>query len=357
MINPEEIDFPFDNPSEQKFIQIDEEGRFLNKGVRIDDETFGAELLKSMVKDQKNRFFVRSSDQWALVEAFDDPYVAEQVSLDQKQWSLLLPYGVTIEFKLDTLGLDEWDRFHGHTDNGIPFVFSRKAQATFFDLIDEFDDESITFDSKRFAISDWLVDDLEKDKEGFWTNIYQTEETPKFDLGKPAKGLTGSLPQLKLNKSRVAVIGAGKGHDAAHLAEQGHIVTAFDISAEAITEMKQRYGHFENLSFERSDIFSDYKNWIGHFDLVFEHTMYCAITPSRRNELVDVWRKILNEQGHVLGVFFAMDKRLGPPYGGSEWELRKRFEKDWRFLYWTRWRDSLPRRQGKEVVIYMNKKP
>ena len=68
------------------------------------------------------------------------------------------------------------------------------------------------------------------------------------------------------------------------------------------------------------------------------------------------WKKLLSEDGHVLGVFFAMDKRFGPPFGGSEWELRQRFQKDFNFLYWTRWKTSLPRRLGKEVVIYMQKK-
>ena len=155
---------------------------------------------------------------------------------------------------------------------------------------------------------------------------------------------------------RIAVLGAGRGHDAAFLAQQGHLVTAIDISPEAIQFSKSIYGSVPNLTFLEADIFNLPSSLKNSFDLVFEHTCYCAIPPSRRNELVKVWRQLLTEDGHVLGVFFAMDKRFGPPFGGSEWELRQRFKNHFDFVYWTRWRRSLPRRIGHEIVIYMKKK-
>jgi SAM-dependent methyltransferase len=353
----EQVPFPFEDPSQQKFIQIDEEGRFLFDGVRLTDEQYGAELLQKIALDSKNRFFVEAKGQWAIVEAFDEPYVAEMVDVSSDgKWRVQLPYQVQIGFKLESLCIDEWDRFHGLCENEIPFVMSRKAQAHFFDLLDEFTDDSITYAGAEMALPSWLIDDFDKDQETFWTGIYETEETPKFDLGQPASGLTGALPQLKLNKLRVAVPGCGKGHDAAHFAEQGHIVTAFDVSASGLAEAKKRYGHLKTLSFVQADVFDLPAAYREQFDLVFEHTLYCAVTPSRRTELMKVWKRMLCEEGHVLGSFFAMDKRKGPPYGGSEWELRKRFEHDFDFLYWTRWKTSLARRLGKEVLIYMKKK-
>ncbi|MEO0336218.1 MAG: methyltransferase domain-containing protein, partial [Pseudomonadota bacterium] len=292
----------------------------------------------------------------AIVEAFDEPYVAEMIEVQGEQWSVQLPYQVKMNFELESLSLDEWDRFHGHCENQISFVMSRKAQAHFFDLLDGFTDESITSRSKEIHLQNWLVDDLAKDQEAFWTEIYKTEEKPGFDLGQPAEGLKGSLPQLKLNKLRVAVPGCGKGHDAAHFAEQGHLVTAFDVSDSGLEEARSLYGHLENLKFVKADIFNLPSHFFGQFDLIFEHTLYCAVTPSRRTELTKVWKRMLCEEGHILGCFFAMDKRIGPPYGGTEWELRKRFELDFDFLYWTRWKTSLARRLGKEVLIYMKKK-
>lgn len=326
-------------------------------GVRTTDSEYGASLLKSLTKDDSHRFFVESNGVCALVEAFDEPYVAEMVDVsDQGEWMIQLPYGLKMPFQMNTLSVDEWDRFHGHCENGIPFVFSRKAQAEFFDLLDEFDDDSVTFAGTRIEVNPWLIDNQDALDESFWTNIYKTEPSPPFDLGEPAKALSDISAQLKLNKCRVAVPGSGKGHDAAFFARQGHIVTGFDVSPSAIEEANQRYGDIPNLKFELMDVLNPKPEYLGQFDMVFEHTCYCAIPPSRRNELLQNWKKLLTEHGHVLGVFFAMDKRFGPPYGGSEWELRERFKKHFDFTYWTRWQHSLPRRLGKEVVIYMQRK-
>ena len=352
-----EILFPYDKPDQQKFIQIDEEGRFMLGGVRTTDEDYGHDLLESLVRDEKNRILVESNGVWAMVESFDEPYVVEMVEVaDDGQWNLIMPYGFVKPLNFETLCVDEWDRFHGHCDNGIPFVMSRKAQAEFFDLVDEFDDDSITVAGRKYELQPWLMDNSDAMDDAFWNEIYKTEPQPKFDLGEPAKALSDVSSQLKLNKCRVAVLGCGKGHDAAFFAEQGHLVTAFDISPSAIEETNERYDHLKSLTTVQMDVFQPTPEYLGQFDIVFEHTCYCAIPPSRRNELMQVWKKLLAESGHVLGVFFAMDKRFGPPFGGSEWELRQRFQKDFDFTYWTRWQHSLPRRLGKEVVIYMQKK-
>jgi hypothetical protein len=55
-----------------------------------------------------------------------------------------------------------------------------------------------------------------------------------------------------------------------------------------------------------------------------------------------------------------MDKRTGPPFGGSEWELRSRLQshasqKGFRILYWNRLRDSKPERLGQELFVYAQK--
>jgi hypothetical protein len=51
-----------------------------------------------------------------------------------------------------------------------------------------------------------------------------------------------------------------------------------------------------------------------------------------------------------------MYKKQGPPYGGSEWELRQRLKDSFQFVFWGRWQKSLPKRQGKELFVYAQKK-
>lgn len=351
------VPFPFENPAQQKFLAIDEEGYFSINGVRADDVAFGSQLLSNLVKDERHRYFAHSDGTWALLEPFDEVLVAKNVERTQQgPWNLLLPYGVKKPFLLESLSVDEWDRFHGQTLDGMSFVMSRAAQSEFFRVVDDYDDDAVIVDGQRYHLEPWLTDNPNAMGEYFWTNIFKTEPQPPFDLGEPAIALRETLPQLKLNKMRIAVLGAGKAHDAAFLAQQGHLVTAIDISPEAIQFAKAQYGAVPNLTFLEADIFNLPVSLNGSFDLIFEHTCYCAIPPSRRNELVQVWRQLLADDGHVLGVFFAMDKRFGPPFGGSEWELRQRFKNHFDFVYWTRWRRSLPRRLGHEIVIYMKKK-
>ena len=339
----------------QKFIQIDEEGYFAFDGIRATDEESGLLWLQNLKMDERGRAWTKVDGEQLLVESFDEPFIALDVEKTVGFWKITMPYGHSEIFALPSLRLDEWDRFHGHTKSGVPFVFSRSAQARFFNLVDDFEDDAITVDGVRFEIKPWLEDNPDISQDSWWSHIYQTEE-PRWDLREPARALPQLVPQLKLQKSRVLVLGAGAGNDAAWFAEQGHIVTAIDFSEEAIARGKERYGHLANLSFLRADVFQLPESMFGNYDVIFEHTLYCAVLPSRRTELVKIWRRLLAEHGHLMGVFFTMDKPFGPPYGGSEWEIRSRLQKSFRQLYWMRLHNSLENRLGHELFVYSQKR-
>ena len=155
---------------------------------------------------------------------------------------------------------------------------------------------------------------------------------------------------------RVLELGCGGGQCCIAFARRGAIVTGVDFSPEAIGRAKQLYGRLENLSLVQGDAFKMPEAWTGRFDVVFEHTCFCAVSPDRRNELVRQWRRVLVPMGHLLGVFFVTEKRQGPYFGGSEWEVRERLRKNFDFLFWTRWRRSVEGRNGKELVVYARKK-
>ncbi|MES2965569.1 MAG: class I SAM-dependent methyltransferase, partial [Bdellovibrionota bacterium] len=128
------------------------------------------------------------------------------------------------------------------------------------------------------------------------------------------------------------------------------------FSEEAIARAKATYGHLPDLTFIKGDAFHLPPSMDQAFDIVFEHTLYCAISPDRRNELVRAWRRALVETGHVMGVFFAFDKPAGPPFGGSEWEIRARLLKTFRSLYWQRLKNSTEARLGIELFVYAQKR-
>ncbi|MBC7371177.1 MAG: methyltransferase domain-containing protein [Bdellovibrionaceae bacterium] len=345
-----------ENELPQRFIQVDEEGFVLMSEIRTTDKNVGGEVLTHLEFAENGAFVSRCGGVPVIVEAFDEPFVANQVSVVEGQWQIELPYDIDFDFELSTLCLDEWDRFHGKTKLGIPFVFSRTAQASFFNLLEEFDDETISFDGESYEIPPYFSENEQVEKDKYWTDAYIQEGNPGWNLGEPAEALKDMLPRLKLPKSRVLVLGCGEGHDAAFFAQAGHVVTAVDFSEEAVTRARQNYGTISGLTFVKKDVFKLEPEFHSAFDIVFEHTCYCAINPAKRAQMVKVWRQCLHDQGQVMGVFFTMYKKQGPPYGGSEWELRQRLKDSFQFIFWGRWQMSTPRRQGKELFVLGLKK-
>ncbi|MBT4762612.1 MAG: methyltransferase domain-containing protein [Bdellovibrionaceae bacterium] len=339
-----------------KYIQINEYGVILDSQGPIKNPEEGLFYLEKMQADQGARLFTESlSGDELTVEAFDAPYVVLSLSEKNQKIIMHMSYEFHMEMPLDHLFLDDWDRFHGVSHKGVPFVLTGDAQNQLFDLLDEFDDDFIIYKNKKYRTPNWLVDRTDVNADDFWTNRY-VQSTPPWELNEATPALTGVLPQLKLTKLRVIVLGSGSGCDAAYLAERGHIVTAVDFSDEALRQAKEKYGHINNLEFVKADIFELPDSYKESFDLVFEHTCYCAVSPQRRNDLVKVWKGLLSEGGHFLGVFFTRYFPKGPPYGGNEWEYRKRLEPNFKTLYWTRWRQSVSDRQGIELVVYAQKK-
>lgn len=341
-----------------RFLAVDEEGFALFGETRVTDEQVGAQILNNLTYAENGAFQTRVGENDVLVEAFDEPLVIQMVESPAENftaWTAQGAYQTHFHFELESLSLDEWDRFHGMTDKKIPFVLSRKAQAAFFEELDEFDDESITFEEKRYVIPPWMTSEPNIQQAKFWTDIYRNEK-PGWELNQPAPALADMLPRLKLSKSRVLILGAGSGNDAALFAEHGHIVTAVDFSEEAVKQGEQKYGHLKNLKWVQKDAFKIDSSWTHGFDLIFEHTFYCAINPERRNELIDTWRRLLVPGGQLMGVFFAMERKNAPPFGGSEWELRERLKKHFQFEFWGRWHQSIDRRNGKELFILGHKR-
>lgn len=359
----------------QRALVIDEEGFFMMGEKRISDEDIGSHLLSSLMRKERGTFTCYWEDEELPLEPFDEPLVVQRVDplseiaklaepgsipagLDPAKDRVLVVtfnYGVRCALDFKQLSVDEWDRFHGRTPQGIPYVFSRKAQVQFFDLLDAFDDESVTFAGESFDVKAWLTANPDTREGAFWDELYQHSKDG-WELGAPAPALVDMLPRLKLPRSRILVLGAGRGNDAAFFAEAGHVVTAVDLSSEAVKQGRERYAHLPNITWLEQDLFKIPHSWDAQFDVVFEHTCYCAIDPERRQDLVKIWNRVLVPGGYLMGVFFVMDRPVGPPFGGTEWELRERLKKHYQFQFWGRWKKSTPNRQGSELFVLANRR-
>ncbi len=207
----------------------------------------------------------------------------------------------------------------------------------------------------------------------FWDGRYQTGEMP-WDGGAPAPPLVRAVEAALAGRlaasvgvrlhvdARVAVLGAGRGHDALALAERGLEVQGFDFAPEACVlasaEAAAR-GLTDRARFEVQDIFQLDTVYHGAFDLVVEHTCYCAIHPSRRPDYVTLAAQLLVPGGRLVALFFPVhaDWRGGPPYRVTETEIDEQFHRHFAILAKETPADSWERRQGLERLVWLEKRP
>ena len=354
-------------------ILIDEWGFLRRDGELgpLKDPEFEREFFENLRKDSDYIFRSEVEDSSYFLEYFDAPLVVTAVRKNKNgsfQFHVRDVFSLTPDF--ETMGLDHWDRFLGYHRGEIPYVLSESAQDDFFQALDEFSDETLTVNGRIYTLPSWnkMVSSWEKKntsarpaeipvlrEQSDWNQAYIQRLTP-WDLQTPHPDFRDLLPRLKLNRLRVLVLGCGRGHDAAWMAQAGHIVTGVDVSKEALSAAESMYGHSDHLKWVHQDALLRNESNKNQFDLILEHTFFCALDPVLREDLVKTWLHCLTPHGYFMGIFFVMDKKIGPPYGGSEWEYRKFLQAKFRPLLWGRTSKSPEGRSHKELLVFLERK-
>ena len=150
-----------------------------------------------------------------------------------------------------------------------------------------------------------------------WAARYEADDTP-WDLGGPHPELARLLEAGDLASSagrdRALVPGCGNGHDARALAAAGWRVTALDcveaVDAALASDLAASGGELritDALAFDGE----------GAFDLVWDHTFFCAIDPAARERWGGMVGRALAQDGTVVALVFPGDKPVeegGPPH-------------------------------------------
>jgi SAM-dependent methyltransferase len=160
----------------------------------------------------------------------------------------------------------------------------------------------------------------------FWEGLYASGQDG-WELGEPAPSLVHRLDAgLTLTPgARVAVPGAGRGHDARLLARRGYTVTGFDFAAAAVEEARRLAAREGTaVTFEQRDVFTLGADFARAFDAVWEYTCFCAIDPGRRAEYARVLHDLLEPGGILLGCFYPLKEGTdGPPFPVSREAIEK----------------------------------
>jgi len=162
-------------------------------------------------------------------------------------------------------------------------------------------------------------------KETDWQERYLTEDTP-WDKGEPAPGLVDWLKAQTLDpETRVLVPGCGRGHDASAWAKAGFDTTGMDLAEIALSNAREKYESLPNLAFFPGNFLDEKPQ--EPYDLIFEHTLYCAIDPARREDYAKSLPNWLKPGGYFLAIhfIFPLDEE-GPPFGASKDEIINRFQ-------------------------------
>ncbi len=211
----------------------------------------------------------------------------------------------------------------------------------------------------------------------YWETRYQTKDM-NWEKGAPSPGLVDFLashPDLK--RGTVGVPGCGTGHDVREFAKAGFAAFGFDVAPSAIVLAQEKtaveFGNGAPVSdparlkialqragsetgapvqpkFQLADFLRDEPPQ--KFDWLFEHTLFCAIQPSARDEYVRAVLRWLKPGGFYLAVnYIITDDNDGPPWPTTRAEQWERFSPhfDLRADWLPR---SYPNRTGREWMFW-----
>lgn len=154
-----------------------------------------------------------------------------------------------------------------------------------------------------------------------WRALYEDGTTP-WDLGGAHPGLVNWLTGAgwDLHLKSAVVPGCGKGSDVICLAKAGMRVAAIDAvdlcGEHFAQELGQLGGSFHVTNFLKLDG-AGVSALGGPWQLLYEHTIFCAIDPEQRAAFGAAAAAAVAPGGYLLTLLFPIDKPLadgGPPH-------------------------------------------
>jgi SAM-dependent methyltransferase len=192
-----------------------------------------------------------------------------------------------------------------------------------------------------------------------WNQRYELGDTP-WEKGRAAPPLIEVIKKYGASifgAGPVLVPGCGAGHDARAISALGVKALGLDLAPLAL-EMANGYPKAGNESYELGDFLDP--EWCKgkSFSSIWEHTCFCAIHPSQRNDYATACKTLIPPGGHLIGVFFLTpndpgEGDVGPPFNSTIAEIDSRFAPEFeRIDAWVP-NNCYPGREGKEwIAIY-----
>ena len=173
----------------------------------------------------------------------------------------------------------------------------------------------------------------------FWTARYAASQTPWAFGGVPSALKT--FLERSSGSGRVPIPGCGSGYEIQAFHAAGYDVSGIDFSPAAVDQAKRVLGSLAERVI-LGDFFT-YDFGQRRFDIIYERTFLCSMTPTRWPEYVNRMADLLLPEGRLIGVFlYGQRQSSGPPFPITEREAEQLFKKRFELVRSEVMTDSLP---------------
>jgi SAM-dependent methyltransferase len=173
----------------------------------------------------------------------------------------------------------------------------------------------------------------------FWTVRYVAGKTP-WDFGGVPLALKSFL-ERSCGPGRVLIPGCGTGYEVQAFQAAGYEVSAIDFSPAAVEQAKRVLGILGDRVLCGDFFTHDFGNL--RFDLIYERTFLCSMTPNQWPEYVNRMADLLSVKGKLIGVFlYGQRSASGPPFPLTVMDAEQLFNKRFQLIRSEVMIDSLP---------------
>lgn len=181
----------------------------------------------------------------------------------------------------------------------------------------------------------------------FWEGRYQDGDTG-WDIGTISTPIKTYIDQLDHKELTILIPGAGYGHEALYLHQNGFTnVWVVDLA-------KQPLAHLASKGFPKERLLQTNFFELHHlqFDLILEQTFFCALNPTLRQNYVVQMHHLLKSTGKLVGLFFGVIfEKDGPPFGALKETYQELFKPYFSLKILAPAYNSIKPRAGKELFF------
>lgn len=147
-----------------------------------------------------------------------------------------------------------------------------------------------------------------------WIRHYADGDLP-WDTGEEDVHLVAAIERHGIEAGKGLEIGCGTGTNAVFLAQRGFQVTAFDLSALAIEQARDRARQAGvSIDFQQADMLH-LPDWSERFQFVFDRGVYHVLRRENVEAFLDALVKLIDDRGLYL-VLAGNANEVDPPEGG-----------------------------------------